>query len=38
LQLRALAGAGYNRDVGPGVYDVHSPAVPTIADMKDKIR
>ena len=28
---RALAAAGYARDIGPGVYDVHSPVVPTAA-------
>ena len=27
--LRALADAGYRRDVGAGVYDVHSPVVPS---------
>eukprot|EP00892_Ulva_mutabilis_P010097 jgi/Ulvmu1/745/UM010_0118.1 len=26
--LHALADGGYKRDVGPGVYDVHSPLVP----------
>lgn len=26
--LDALASSGYKRDVGPGVYDVHSPVVP----------
>ena len=24
----ALAQYGYQKDVGPGVYDVHSPVVP----------
>ena len=27
--LRALAKYGYSRDIGAGVYDVHSPVVPT---------
>jgi 5-methyltetrahydropteroyltriglutamate--homocysteine methyltransferase len=25
--VAALAGTGYARDLGPGVYDVHSPQV-----------
>ena len=29
--LRALAKYGYSRDIGAGVYDVHSPVVPTCA-------
>ncbi len=29
--LRALAKYGYARDIGAGVYDVHSPVVPTCA-------
>jgi len=27
----ALAKYGYKKDVGPGVYDVHSPVVPRYA-------
>jgi 5-methyltetrahydropteroyltriglutamate--homocysteine methyltransferase len=27
----------YSRDVGPGVYDVHSPAVPSIEFLKKKM-
>lgn len=34
----AALAAGYPRDVGPGVYDVHSPVVPPVADMAAKIR
>lgn len=33
----ALAAAGYARDLGPGVYDVHSPVVPTTAFMQSKV-
>ena len=29
--LRALAKYGYSRDIGAGVYDVHSPVVPPCA-------
>eukprot|EP00871_Galdieria_phlegrea_P001567 jgi/Galph1/2410/GphlegSOOS_G1053.1 len=35
--LRALAKYGYARDIGPGVYDVHSPAVPTIEFLTKKL-
>ncbi len=33
----ALAKYGYGRDLGAGVYDVHSPVVPTVEFMKAKI-
>ena len=33
-----LAGAGYPREVGLGVYDVHSPRVPSAAEMAERIR
>ncbi|MBN1876751.1 MAG: 5-methyltetrahydropteroyltriglutamate--homocysteine S-methyltransferase [Anaerolineae bacterium] len=35
--LRALAEYGYPREVGPGVYDIHSPVVPLIAFIEDKL-
>jgi len=28
--INALAKFGYSRDIGPGVYDVHSPVVPRL--------
>jgi methionine synthase II (cobalamin-independent) len=28
--VSALAAAGYSKDLGPGVYDVHSPQVRTL--------
>ncbi|PRX50953.1 methionine synthase (B12-independent) [Prauserella shujinwangii] len=28
-----LDAAGFARDVGPGVYDIHSPAVPTVDEL-----
>jgi 5-methyltetrahydropteroyltriglutamate--homocysteine methyltransferase len=34
----ALAEYGYSRDLGPGVYDVHSPVVPTVEFMAEKLR
>ena len=30
--------AGYGRDVGPGVYDIHSPVVPTVEWIAAKLR
>ncbi len=36
--VRALAKANYSRDIGPGVYDVHSPVVPTVEFIKNKIK
>ncbi|KAK9821557.1 hypothetical protein WJX81_005017 [Elliptochloris bilobata] len=36
--LRALAKYGYSRDIGAGVYDVHSPVVPTAEFMEGKIQ
>lgn len=35
--VKALANAKYSKDLGPGVYDVHSPVVPTVEFMADKI-
>lgn len=36
--IAALAATGYGRDIGPGVYDVHSPVVPTVEFIKSKLR
>ncbi|KAG2442603.1 hypothetical protein HXX76_002688 [Chlamydomonas incerta] len=36
--MAALAAAGYGRDIGPGVYDVHSPVVPSVEFIKSRIR
>ncbi|WP_414170435.1 5-methyltetrahydropteroyltriglutamate--homocysteine S-methyltransferase [Streptoverticillium reticulum] len=33
-----LAAAGYPREVGPGVYDIHSPRVPGAAEAADLLR
>jgi len=35
--LRALADYGYPREVGPGVYDIHSPVVPSVAFIAGKL-
>jgi 5-methyltetrahydropteroyltriglutamate--homocysteine methyltransferase len=36
--LRELAEYQYDREVGPGVYDVHSPVVPDEAQVVEKLR
>ena len=33
-----LAGAGYPREVGPGVYDIHSPRVPSTEEAAALLR
>jgi len=35
--IRALSSYGYQRDIGPGVYDIHSPVVPTVDFILRKI-
>jgi 5-methyltetrahydropteroyltriglutamate--homocysteine methyltransferase len=36
--LDDLSAHGYNREVGPGVWDIHSPRVPSTEEMADEIR
>jgi 5-methyltetrahydropteroyltriglutamate--homocysteine methyltransferase len=36
--LEDFARAGYMRAVGPGVYDIHSPRVPSVDEMAEKLR
>lgn len=31
--LRSFAGASYTNDIGPGVYDIHSPRVPSAGEI-----
>lgn len=33
--LDAFAGFSYPNDIGPGVYDIHSPRVPSLQEMED---
>lgn len=35
--IHHLASYGYKRDIGPGVYDVHSPNIPSMESMLTKI-
>lgn len=32
-----LADAGYGRGIGPGVYDIHSPRVPSVQELTDLV-
>jgi 5-methyltetrahydropteroyltriglutamate--homocysteine methyltransferase len=36
--LVAFAEIGYTKGLGPGTYDIHSPVVPTVEFIEDKIR
>lgn len=36
--LKALAEFEYPNEIGPGVYDIHSPRVPEVAEMASLIR
>ncbi|MFF5261725.1 5-methyltetrahydropteroyltriglutamate--homocysteine S-methyltransferase [Actinomadura viridis] len=33
-----LRAAGYENGIGPGVYDIHSPRVPSVEEMVDNLR
>ncbi|KAI8865625.1 hypothetical protein GQ42DRAFT_107246, partial [Ramicandelaber brevisporus] len=34
--LRAFERHGYSAEIGPGLYDIHSPRVPSVAEMKER--
>ncbi|MGC1184249.1 MAG: 5-methyltetrahydropteroyltriglutamate--homocysteine S-methyltransferase [Candidatus Dormiibacterota bacterium] len=36
--LRAFADHGYVNEVGPGIYDIHSPLVPSVEEMAERLR
>lgn len=36
--LRAFSEFGYKRDIGPGLYDIHSPVVPPVDVMSARIK
>jgi methionine synthase II (cobalamin-independent) len=36
--LAAVHAAGYRRGVGPGVYDIHSARVPSVAEIVEALR
>jgi 5-methyltetrahydropteroyltriglutamate--homocysteine methyltransferase len=35
--LRIFKEVGYKQEVGPGVYDIHSPRIPPVAEMVAQI-
>jgi 5-methyltetrahydropteroyltriglutamate--homocysteine methyltransferase len=36
--LEVFQSAGYDKGIGPGVYDIHSPRVPPTAEIADNLR
>ena len=36
--LKIFHDMDYKKEIGPGVYDVHSPRVPSINEFKDQIK
>ncbi len=36
--LKIFAEVGYRQEVGPGVYDIHSPRIPSVEEMVVQIR
>lgn len=36
--LRGFQRIGYSKGLGPGTYDIHSPVIPTVEFIKDKIK
>jgi 5-methyltetrahydropteroyltriglutamate--homocysteine methyltransferase len=35
--LKIFKSTGYKQEVGPGVYDIHSPRIPTVEEMQTQI-
>jgi len=36
--LKIFAEVGYKQEVGPGVYDIHSPRIPSVEEIEEQIR
>ncbi|KIM05506.1 MAG: 5-methyltetrahydropteroyltriglutamate--homocysteine methyltransferase [Sulfurovum sp. AS07-7] len=36
--LKIFAQVGYHKEVGPGIYDIHSPRVPSVEEMTAQIK
>jgi 5-methyltetrahydropteroyltriglutamate--homocysteine methyltransferase len=36
--LRIFAEVGYAQEVGPGIYDIHSPRIPSVDEMENQIQ
>ena len=35
--LEVFRNSGYGNEIGPGVYDIHSPRVPSVEEFKKQI-
>ena len=36
--FESFAAIGYPNEIGPGVYDIHSPRIPSPKEMKETIQ
>jgi len=36
--LKIFAKVGYKQEVGPGVYDIHSPRIPSVQEIEEQIQ
>ncbi|MGP2656326.1 5-methyltetrahydropteroyltriglutamate--homocysteine S-methyltransferase [Malaciobacter sp. WC5094] len=36
--LKIFKEVGYKQEVGPGVYDIHSPRIPSVEELKNQIK
>jgi len=36
--LKVFNDRGYSNNIGPGIYDIHSPRVPSVQELTDRIR
>ncbi|GAM24787.1 hypothetical protein SAMD00019534_079620 [Acytostelium subglobosum LB1] len=36
--LRAFEQYGYANEIGPGLYDIHSPRIPTVDEMSERVQ
>lgn len=38
ILLKVFARTGYKQEIGPGIYDIHSPRIPGVEEMADQIK
>ena len=36
--LKVFKKIGYTHEIGPGVYDIHSPRIPSVEEIKNQIK
>ncbi|MDR2099577.1 MAG: 5-methyltetrahydropteroyltriglutamate--homocysteine S-methyltransferase [Campylobacteraceae bacterium] len=36
--LKIFEEVGYNQEIGPGIYDIHSPRIPSVDEMTNQIK